>query len=248
MKKTLIFKVILVCSFCVMLFSIFNIVTWCVDSKKTKEVTEKIEEMTKVSVVKDSKFLSVNFDELSKVNDEVVAWVQVLDTNVNYPIVKHSNNSYYLNHSYDKSWNSSGWPFLDYRNDINDLTSNNIMYGHGRTDGTMFGSLRNLLNSDSERHIINISTPYNNYIFETFSIYLISGTNDYLTTGFNSNGEFLKFVDLIKSRSIIKSSSVSDSNIYKFDSGDKILTLTTCYNNWQKLVVHAKLIGWEKRF
>ena len=159
MKKTLIFKVILVCSFCVMLFSIFNIVTWCVDSKKTKEVTEKIEEMTKVSVVKDSKFLSVDFDELSKVNDEVVAWVQVLDTNVNYPIVKYSNNSYYLNHSYDKSWNSSGWPFLDYRNDINDLTSNNIMYGHGRTDGTMFGSLRNLLNSDSERHIINISTP-----------------------------------------------------------------------------------------
>ena len=124
MKKTLIFKVILVCSFCVMLFSIFNIVTWCVDSKKTKEVTEKIEEMTKVSVVKDSKFLSVDFDELSKVNDEVVAWVQVLDTNVNYPIVKYSNNSYYLNHSYDKSWNSSGWPFLDYRNDINDLTSN----------------------------------------------------------------------------------------------------------------------------
>ena len=57
MKKTLIFKVILVCSFCVMLFSIFNIVTWCVDSKKTKEVTEKIEEITKVSVVKDSKFL-----------------------------------------------------------------------------------------------------------------------------------------------------------------------------------------------
>ena len=121
MKKTLIFKVILVCSFCVMLFSIFNIVTWCVDSKKTKEVTEKIEEMTKVSVVKDSKFLSVDFDELSKVNDEVVAWVQVLDTNVNYPIVKHSNNSYYLNHSYDKSWNSSGWPFLDYRKHINDL-------------------------------------------------------------------------------------------------------------------------------
>ena len=214
MKKTLIFKVILVCSFCVMLFSIFNIVTWCVDSKKTKEVTEKIEEMTKV----------------------------------NYPIVKHSNNSYYLNHSYDKSWNSSGWPFLDYRNDINDLTSNNIMYGHGRTDGTMFGSLRNLLNSDSERHIINISTPYNNYIFETFSIYLISGTNDYLTTGFNSNGEFLKFVDLIKSRNVIQSSRVSDSDISKFDSGDKILTLTTCYNSWQKLVVHAKLIGWEKRF
>ncbi len=242
MKKTLIFKIILVCSFCVILFSIFNIVTWCIDSKKTKEVVEKIEEMTKVSVVKDSNFLSVDFDELSKTNDEVVAWVQVLDTDVNYPIVKHSNNSYYLNHSYDRSWNSSGWTFLDYRNDINDLASNNIMYGHGRTDGTMFGSLRKLFDLDTGKHIINVSTPYNNYIFEIFSVYLISGTNDYLTTGFDNNEEFLKFIDLIKSRSTINYEN------FEFDFGDKILTLTTCHNSWQKLVVHAKLTGWEKRF
>lgn len=242
MKKTLIFKIILVCSFCVILFSIFNIVTWCIDSKKTKEVVEKIEEMTKVSVVKDNNFLSVDFDELSKTNDEVVAWVQVLDTDVNYPIVKHSNNSYYLNHSYDRSWNSSGWTFLDYRNDINDLASNNIMYGHGRTDGTMFGSLRKLFDLDTGKHIINVSTPYNNYIFEIFSVYLISGTNDYLTTGFDNNEEFLKFIDLIKSRSTINYEN------FEFDFGDKILTLTTCHNSWQKLVVHAKLTGWEKRF
>ncbi len=242
MNKKLIFKIIFILSICIMLFSIYNIFIWYKDSKKTKEVTEKIEEMTKVSVVRDSKFLAVDFSELSKTNNEVVAWVQVLDTNVNYPIVKHSDNYYYLNHSYDKSWNSSGWPYLDYRNDIDDLVSNNIMYGHGRTDGTMFGSLRNLLNLDNGKHIINVSTPYNNYIFEIFSIYLISGTNDYLTTGFDSNEEYLKFIELIKNRSII------NYNVDDFDSSDKILTLTTCHNSWQKLVVHAKLSGWEKRY
>ncbi len=242
MKKTLIFKIILVCSACIMLFSIFNIIILYLDSNKTKKTSEKLEKIANVSVVKDSNFLSVNFDELSKNNEEVVAWLQVLDTDVNYPIVKHSNNSYYLNHSYDKTWNSSGWPFLDYRNDINDLASNNIMYGHGRVDGTMFGSLRSLLNLDNGKHIINVSTPYNNYIFEIFSIYLISGTNDYLNTGFDSNDDFFKFYDLIKNRSIIK---YNEMNI---EFNDKILTLTTCYNNWQKLVVHAKLVSWEKRY
>ena len=242
MKKNIIFIIILVCSVCVMLFSIFNIIFLYLDSNKTKKTAEKLEEIANVSVIKDSNFLSVNFDELSKNNDEVVAWLQVLDTDVNYPIVKHNNNSYYLNHSYDKSWNSSGWPFLDYRNDINDLVSNNIMYGHGRVDGTMFGSLRNLLNLDNGKHSINVSTPYNNYIFEIFSIYLISGTNDYLSTGFENNDEFFKFYELIKNRSIIK---YNEMNI---ESTDKILTLTTCYNNWQKLVVHAKLISWEKRY
>jgi sortase B len=242
MKKNIIFIIILVCSVCVMLFSIFNIIFLYLDSNKTKKTAEKLEEIANVRVIKDSNFLSVNFDELSKNNDEVVAWLQVLDTDVNYPIVKHNNNSYYLNHSYDKSWNSSGWPFLDYRNDINDLVSNNIMYGHGRVDGTMFGSLRNLLNLDNGKHSINVSTPYNNYIFEIFSIYLISGTNDYLSTGFENNDEFFKFYELIKNRSIIK---YNEMNI---ESTDKILTLTTCYNNWQKLVVHAKLISWEKRY
>lgn len=201
-----------------------------------------VQNITKVEVTPKSNFLSVDFDELYKTNNEVVAWIQVPDTNVNYPVVKHKNNSYYLNHSYDRSWNYAGWIYLDYRNDIDDLVSNNIIYGHGRVDGSMFGSLRDLLNLDGSRKVINISTPYNNYIFEIFSVYRISNTNDYLYTGFDNNEDFLKFIDLVKDRSLVKYS------LDEFESSDKILTLATCYDTKEKFVVHAKLVDWEKRF
>lgn len=242
MKKLLISKIILIICFIVMLFSLFNIGNWFVDNKKTNDSIKLVQTITKVEVTPRSNFLSVDFDELYKVNNEVVAWIQVPDTNVNYPVVKHKNNSYYLNHSYDRSFNYAGWIYLDYRNDIDDLVSNNIIYGHGRVDGSMFGSLRNLLELDGSRRIINISTPYNNYIFEIFSVYRISDTNDYLYTGFDSNEDFLEFIDLVKDRSLVKYS------LDEFDSSDKILTLATCYDTKEKFVVHAKLVDWEKKF
>lgn len=242
MKKLLIPKIILIICFIVMLFSLFNIINWFNDNKKTSESIKLVQNITKVEVTPKSNFLSVDFDELYKTNNEVVAWIQVPDTNVNYPVVKHKNNSYYLNHSYDRSWNYAGWIYLDYRNDIDDLVSNNIIYGHGRVDGSMFGSLRDLLNLDGSRKVINISTPYNNYIFEIFSVYRISNTNDYLYTGFDNNEDFLKFIDSVKDRSLVKYS------LDEFESSDKILTLATCYDTKEKFVVHAKLVDWERRF
>lgn len=242
MRKKLIAISVLACSLLAMLFSFFNIVNWIEDNKKTKERIEIVQEVTKIEINPVSTFLSVDFTELSKINDEVVAWIKVPETSVNYPVVKHKDNSYYLTHSYDKSFNYAGWIYTDYRNDIDDLVSNNIIYGHGRVDGSMFGSLRDLLNLDGSRKVINISTPYNNYIFEIFSVYRISNTNDYLYTGFDNNEDFLKFIDLVKDRSLVKYS------LDEFESSDKILTLATCYDTKEKFVVHAKLVDWEKRF
>ena len=67
-------------------------------------------------------------------------------------------------------------------------------------------------------------------------------TNDYLYTGYDSNEEFLNFIDLIKKRSLVK---YDDLEILP---SDKILTLATCYDTREKFVVHAKMIKWEKRF
>ena len=180
MRKKLIAISVLACSLLAMLFSFFNIVNWIEDNKKTKERIEIVQEVTKIEINPVSTFLSVDFTELSKINDEVVAWIKVPETSVNYPVVKHKDNSYYLTHSYDKSFNYAGWIYTDYRNDIDDLVSNNIIYGHGRVDGSMFGSLRDLINKDGSEKLVYISTPYNNYIFKVFSIYRIMNTNDYL--------------------------------------------------------------------
>lgn len=242
MRKKLIAISVLACSLLAMLFSFFNIVNWMEDNKKTKERIEIVQEVTKIEINPVSTFLSVDFTELSKINDEVVAWIKVPETSVNYPVVKHKDNSYYLTHSYDKSFNYAGWIYTDYRNDIDDLVSNNIIYGHGRVDGSMFGSLRNLINKDGSEKLVYISTPYNNYIFQVFSIYRIMNTNDYLYTGYDNNEKFLSFIDLIKNRSLVKYDDL------EIEPSDKILTLATCYDTREKFVIHAKMIKWEKRF
>lgn len=242
MRKKLIAISVLACSLLAMLFSFFNIVNWIEDNKKTKEKIEIVQEVTKIEINPVSTFLSVDFTELSKINDEVVAWIKVPETSVNYPVVKHKDNSYYLTHSYDKSFNYAGWIYTDYRNDIDDLVSNNIIYGHGRVDGSMFGSLRDLINKDGSEKLVYISTPYNNYIFKVFSIYRIMNTNDYLYTGYDNNEKFLSFIDLIKNRSLVKYDDL------EIEPSDKILTLATCYDTREKFVIHAKMIKWEKRF
>ena len=71
--------------------------------------------------------LNVDFSELKKINNNVKGWVQVNGTNINYPFVQANDNKYYLTHSFDKSWNSAGWLFLDYRNNIN---NNKILNHH----------------------------------------------------------------------------------------------------------------------
>lgn len=242
MRKKLIAISVLACSLLAMLFSFIYIVNWMEDNKKTKERIEIVQEVTKIEINPVSTFLSVDFTELSKINDEVVAWIKVPETSVNYPVVKHKDNSYYLTHSYDKSFNYAGWIYTDYRNDIDDLVSNNIIYGHGRVDGSMFGSLRDLINKDGSEKLVYISTPYNNYIFQVFSIYRIMNTNDYLYTGYDNNDKFLSFIDLIKNRSLVKYDDL------EIEPSDKILTLATCYDTREKFVIHAKMIKWEKRF
>lgn len=185
-------------------------------------------------------FINVAFDELKKKNDEVVGYIDVLGTKIQYPILQTTNNKYYLNHSYDKSYNSVGWVFMDYRNDAYTFGKNTIIYGHSRKDGTMFSSLKNLLNkdyyNDKSKHLIKMSNEKENTIWQVFSVYKIKEESYYITTVFKKDSLFTNFIDTIKNRSIY------DFNTY-VGNDDNILTLSTCYDNkGTRIVVHARLI------
>lgn len=139
-------------------------------------------------------------------------------------------------------YNSAGWLFLDYRNNINN-NKNTIIYAYGRTDKTMFGSLKTVLTnnwlSNTNNHIIKISTEKENTLWQIFSVYRIPTTSDYLQTDFNNENEYLDFLNMIKNRSFY-------NFITEINSEDKILTLSTCHNK-DKIVVHAKLIKKEQK-
>ena len=182
--------------------------------------------------------IDVDFSKLKNINNEIKGWIKVEGTNINYPFVQTNNNSYYLTHSFDKSYNKAGWVFMDYRNDVKNLNKNTIFYAHGRADNTMFGSLRKTLKSswfnNKNNHIIRISTENENSSWQIFSVYKIPTTSDYLQIYF-SDLEFEEFANKIISRSVFNFNT-------KINTDDKIITLSTCHNSIYKIVMHAKLI------
>lgn len=189
--------------------------------------------------------IDVDFDNLKSINNNVKGWIQVNGTNINYPFVQTNNNDYYLTHSFDKSYNSAGWVFLDYRNDLSNFNDKNtIIYAHGRLDNTMFGSLKNILSSgwinNTNNYVVKLSTEYENTLWQVFSVYHIPTTSDYIKTNFKDNAEFEEFANMLLNRSTHKFNTSISTN-------DRILTLSTCYNKSEKVVLHAKLIKREKK-
>lgn len=182
------------------------------------------------------------FSELKKINSDTVGWIKVNNTNINYPVVKTTDNSYYLNHSFDKTENSFGWIYADYRSNFNELNQNTIIYGH-HVIGTnlLFSTLTNIAEpswyNNPENLTITFNTEKGNMKWQIFSIYVIPVTNDYLITNFNSQESFLNFIQKLKDRSI------KDFGVEVLGN-DKILTLSTCYNNSSdRVVVHAKRVS-----
>ncbi len=209
---------------------LYNIISYYCDYKKDLELKEKIKEY--------------DLGKLREVNSDIVGFIEVDNTKVRYPVVKSNDNKFYLNHSYKKKKNEIGSIFLDYRNDLDNLSKNNIIYGHGRLDNSMFGSLNNLLDKElinnKVNYYITITTPKSIMIFKIFSIYTIYKESYYIRTYFSSNKYFKEFLKTITNRSIYNFNTDLNTN-------DKILTLSTCKDNFGKrVVVHAKLIKKEE--
>ncbi len=185
-----------------------------------------------------NKNYSKMFSELKKINTETVGWLTVKDTNIDYPVVKHSDNDYYLHKDFENNNNRYGWLFMDYRNTAPTLSQNTIIYGHD-SGGVMFGNLYKVLyrkwytNKNNQK--ITFNTENESSTWQIFSIYKIDTTTDYLKTTFTGN-EFKNFVHMITQRSIYNFNVPVSTN-------DKILTLSTCHGDKQRLVVHAKKLS-----
>ena len=264
-KKGIISLLVFLLFFGVFVFSLFNIFGWFKDNKSIDDEVKKIESITKVEEINDSdktkiinnnitkddlywkyikmNLINVDFNELKNINNETVGWIKVNGTNINYPFVQTNNNDYYLEHSFYKKDNHAGWVFIDYRNNIKELDKNTIIYAHSRINGTMFGTLKNILTNgwlnNTDNYVIKISTESENTLWQVFSVYTIPTTNDYIQVKFN-NKDFEDFSNMLISRS----QHNFNTNITK---DDKILTLSTCYSDSEKLVLHAKLIKKEGR-
>ena len=186
--------------------------------------------------------INKELESLKTINKDTVGWLKVNNTNIDYPVLQHSDNDYYLSHNFKNIKDKAGWIYLDYRADSINLSDNNIIFGHNMYySGVMFGTLYKAKSSswytNPENQIIEFNTLYDNMKWKIFSIYVIDKTNDYLIANFSTAEKFQEFLTLITNRSKYEFNTPVSTD-------DKILTLSTCSNNGTKrLVIHAVLLS-----
>lgn len=165
---------------------------------------------------------SANEEELKSINSDYKMWIQIENTNINYPVVQSSDNDYYLKHNFRKESNISGTVFVESANDI-DNDKNIILYGHNMRNGTMFNNITNykeesFFNEDNKINIIMNNTLYE---YEVFSVYVKNVNEVNLAIGFASEDEFINYAY-----------NEAEESLYKkdvdFSAEDNLITLVTC--------------------
>lgn len=261
-KEKMIWTMVIVVSSVILIILLVVLVNWGLENKKTDDIlsdvydaaevkeittTTKKEENTSVTTTtslydkyESMNILEVNFDNLKGINPDTVGWIKVPGTKINYPFVHTKDNEYYLKHTFDKTSNKKGWVYLDYRNNIDNLSKNTILYAHGLVNNQMFGSMRRVVKqswyNNKNNRIITIVTPRGNQNWQVFSTYTIEPESYYITTSFKDNDEFNNFINTLKQRSVYNYG-------VEVNASDKILTLSSCYDDKKRMALHAKLIS-----
>jgi sortase B len=177
---------------------------------------------------------------LQDINPEVVGWIQIAETAIDYPIVQGSDNQYYLDHDWKKEKNRSGAIFMDYRNDPDALTNaetHTILYGHHMRDGSMFKQLVAYKDPAflKDHPLILIQDQYETHYYEIFSVYVSTTDFYYIETNFATPMDYVMFIKQLQTNSMHPSDQLLTSH-------DRLLTLSTCtyeYND-ARFVVHAR--------
>jgi len=192
-------------------------------------------------------FLQVNRDVWATYDNynPVKAYISVSGTDINYNVFQADDNEKFLEADGFGEYSDHGSIFADYRNNLETLDENNVIYGHNMADGTMFAGLLKLRDSshyvnDSDFLIYLDSRGYNN-VFKIFSVYEVDLTTfNFIQTGFEGN-EKQEFLDTIKSMNQV---DVLNSDEVSVDS--KLITLSTCtQQGTHRVVVHGYLVARE---
>ena len=178
--------------------------------------------------------LTVDWDALKAINSDIVGWIYIPGTVVNYPIVHTTDNDYYLDHDFygEEGWVARfGTIFLSAENRA-DLTNDvNLIYGHHMADGSMFAIIANMTSQSvfDEYRTIYILTPNGNYMLRTFALVDVDASDaSVIVQNFDSDEERIAYLEDIFSRSLVTASDIADlsdmTQIFMFCTCDELIT------------------------
>lgn len=211
------------------------------DTVKKEPETEPEEEKPPVEI-------PIDFAALQEQNPDVYAWIQIQDTNIDYPVLqKEGDNGYYLNHTIDGEEKTEGSIFTEDYNSTDFEDSNTVIYGHDMKNGSMFQNLLNYQDKeffDNHKEVI-IYTPDAIRHYQVFAAYLYDDRHIMQSFDFNIKSVYQAYLDSIFS---IRDMNAQIDTSTEVSADDKIITLSTCYGNQsdKRFIVQAVLISIEK--
>ena len=232
--KKLILRLLIVIFAATFAVSGFNIIKSLVDTAKTEKFYENLqsdyvspvappsaEEETATQVVKEPA-VTVDFTALSEKNKDIVGWLYLPDTVLNYPVCQAEDNDKYLRRDLDGKKLSAGTLFVDYRCKAVNTDTNYIIYGHNMKNGTMFKTVVNYKEQSfyEKKPVLYYLTPENSYKIEPVLGLVVSDNDTVYRLDF-TNAQMLDYISSKKSESTFSSTvPLSDE--------DKFITLSTC--------------------
>ena len=185
---------------------------------------------------------TVDFEALRETSPDIIGWLALPDTAINYPVTQTDDNEYYLHHLYDGTYNKTGCLFTDYENQEDFSDRNTIIYGHNMRDGSMFAALneydeQSYFDGHPQMYLV---TPGGGYVVEIFTAFVAkpsesgSGTSPWRLS-FKDDGAYTTWLSEMAGRSVIETDVTATSS-------DKVLTLSTCMpGGASRFIVMGKL-------
>ena len=167
----------------------------------------------------------INWKKLQKKNKDIIAWIEIPGTKVDYPIVKCLSRSYYLHHDAEGRDSILGAVFVqpETAGDFSDMHT--VIYGHNMRDKQMFGSLHSFEKKDfwKKHKKIYIYQPEQEIKAAVYSTYDILDSTDTYRTAFDTPDEWEEWIAMTTEKRYY------DTGIDPEDT-ERIITLSTCSN------------------
>lgn len=242
MKKAAYYGVLAVLA-CVFLFSAYKVGAYFLEQRRSQKDTDQVKQYMQVQTPQSGTEetqqapITVDFEAMKQINPDIVAWLYIPDTRLNYPIVQAADNDYYLHRLLNGDYNLNGTIFMDYLNKADFSDANTLIYGHNMKSGNMFGEMTNYKKQSfyDQHSTAYLLTPDQNYKLELVAGVVLSDDAEIYQHGFSQS-----LLDFCRSHSTFQSTVEASAQ-------DRFVTLSTCsyeYDN-ARFVVLGKLVPIE---
>ena len=171
---------------------------------------------------------SVDFDALAEINPDIVGWIYIPDTEINYPVVQTTDNTTYLTKMFDDTENGNGAIFMDYEDTAPGMVDQQTtIYGHHMNDGSMFKFIDDTVDQEDfdTVEVVYYITPDATYVLSPLFTTVVDETYvEARTANFTSDYLFSEYLQDMYD----EASAVSDDAEERLETTEQVLSLVTC--------------------